>query len=99
MEISSNFILLHFAVNVNKKFAITYNKYGDYMYRRIRDLREDADLTQRQMAEILNCSQQVYSNYELGQRDIPTAVLIALAEYYNVSTDYILGLCDKKRHI
>ena len=52
------------------------------MYRRIRELREDADLTQMEMARVLNCSQQVYSNYELGQRDIPTAVLIALAAYY-----------------
>lgn len=67
------------------------------MYKRIRDLREDADLTQKQMAKILNCSQQVYSNYELGQRDIPTAVLIRLAKFHNVTTDYILGLTDKKR--
>lgn len=66
------------------------------MYRRIRDLREDSDLTQKQMAEVLNCSQQVYSNYELGQRDIPTAILIALAKYHKTSTDYILGLTDKK---
>lgn len=66
------------------------------MYRRIRDLREDNDLTQKQVAEILHCSQQVYSNYELGQRDIPTAVLIALAKYYHTTTDYILGLNDKK---
>lgn len=66
------------------------------MYRRIRDLREDNDLTQKQVAEILHCSQQVYSNYELGQRDIPTAVLIALAKYYHTTTDYILGLNDEK---
>lgn len=66
------------------------------MYRRIRDLREDNDLTQKQVAEILHCSQQVYSNYELGQRDIPTVVLIALAKYYKTSTDYILGLTDNK---
>lgn len=66
------------------------------MYRRIRDLREDSDLTQKQMAEVLNCSQQVYSNYELGQRDIPTVILIALAKYHKTSTDYILGLTDKK---
>lgn len=64
------------------------------MYKRIRDLREDADLTQKQMAKILNCSQQVYSNYELGQRDIPTAILIQLAKYYDTTTDYILGLSD-----
>lgn len=67
------------------------------MYQRIRDLREDRDLTQKQLAEILNCSQQVYSNYELGQRDIPTDILIKLARFYNVSADYILGLSDKAR--
>ena len=62
------------------------------MYRRIRDLREDHDLKQRQVAQYLNCSQQVYSNYELGQRDIPTDILIRLADLYQVSVDYILGL-------
>ena len=67
------------------------------MYRRIRDLREDRDLTQRELAEVLNCSQQVYSNYELGQRDLPTEILIHLARYYRVSTDYLLGLCDDPR--
>ena len=61
------------------------------MYRRIRDLREDRDLKQRQLADYLNCSQQVYSNYELGQRDIPTDVLIRLADFYHVSIDYLLG--------
>lgn len=61
------------------------------MYQRIRDLREDRDLKQRQIAEFLNCSQQVYSNYELGQRDIPTDVLIRLADFYKVSIDYLLG--------
>lgn len=66
------------------------------MYIRIRNLREDSDCTQAQIAKILNCSQQVYSNYELGQRDIPTDILIKLSEYYNVSTDYLLGLTDKK---
>lgn len=61
------------------------------MYQRIRDLREDHDWKQRQLAEYLNCSQQVYSNYELGQRDIPTDILIKLSRLYNVSTDYLLG--------
>lgn len=65
------------------------------MYQRIRDLREDHDLTQKQIAKELNCSQQVYSNYELGQRDIPTDILIKLARFYQVSTDYILGLSDE----
>lgn len=63
-------------------------------YIRIRDLREDHDLKQKDMAQILNCSQQVYSNYELGQRDIPTEILIRLSQYYNVSVDYILGLTN-----
>ena len=64
------------------------------MYKRIRELREDHDLTQKQMAKMLNCSQQVYSNYELGQRDIPTDILIKLSSFYNVSTDYILGISN-----
>lgn len=61
-------------------------------YQRIRDLREDHDLKQRELAEYLNCSQRVYSNYELGQRDIPTDILIRLSFFYDVSVDYILGL-------
>lgn len=61
------------------------------VYGRIRDLREDHDLLQRQLADYLNCSQRVYSNYELGQRDIPTDILIKLSNFYNVSIDYILG--------
>ena len=64
------------------------------IYRRIRDLREDHDLKQKDLAEILHCSQQVYSNYELGQRDIPTYVLIALSDFYKVSVDFILGISD-----
>lgn len=62
------------------------------MYRRIRELREDKDITQSKMAQILSCSQQVYSNYELGQRDIPTDILIKLSKFHDVSVDYILGL-------
>lgn len=61
------------------------------VYQRIRDLREDHDLKQREIALQLNCSQRAYSNYELGQRDIPTDVLIKLALFYNVSIDYLLG--------
>ena len=67
------------------------------MYRRIRDLREDLDLTQKQLAQALRCSQQVYSNYELGQRDIPTDILIKLSAFYNVSVDYILGISNNPR--
>lgn len=61
------------------------------MYKRIRNLREDHDLKQRELAEILSCSQRIYSNYERGDVDIPTDILIKLADYYRVSTDYILG--------
>ena len=64
------------------------------MYTRIRDLREDRDLKQREVAEYLNCSQQVYSNYELGQRDVPSETLIRLSRFYNVYVDYILSLTD-----
>ena len=64
------------------------------IYRRIRDLREDNDLTQKQVAKSLNCSKQVYSNYELGQRDISTDILIKLSLFYNVSVDYILELSN-----
>lgn len=69
------------------------------MYKRIRDLREDKDLTQRELAEALHCSQQVYSNYELGQRDIPTEVLIRLSDFYRVSVDYILGISDNPKRL
>lgn len=67
------------------------------MFRRIRDLREDRDMTQKEIAAKLNCSQQVYSNYELGQRDIPTDILIKLSKLYGVSVDYILGISDVPR--
>ena len=64
------------------------------MYRRIRDLREDADLKQRQLAEELNVAQTTYSDYERGALDIPTALLIKLAQKYAVSVDYLLELTD-----
>lgn len=60
-------------------------------YRRIRDLREDHDLTQRQLAAILHMPQPQYNRYEQGSRDIPTVVLIELADLYNTSTDFLLG--------
>ena len=66
------------------------------IYTRIRDLREDKDLSQREMGEILSCSQRGYSNYERGELDIPTEILIKLAKFHKTSTDYILGLTDKK---
>ena len=67
------------------------------MYQHIRDLREDKDMTQKQMAEILNCSQRIYSNYERGDVDVPTQILIKLAEFHNTSVEYLLGLPDEKK--
>lgn len=66
------------------------------LYFRIRELREDKDLTQKQVGEILSCSQRVYSNYERGDLDIPTEILIKLADFHNVSVDYILNRTDKR---
>ena len=66
------------------------------LYKRIRDLREDNDLTQKQMGDILSCSQRVYSNYERGELDIPTEILIKLADFHKVSVDYLLNRTDKK---
>ena len=66
------------------------------LYRRIKDLREDNDKTQKQLADYLGMKQPQYYRYENGQRDIPTDILIKLSKYYNVSVDYILGLTDKK---
>lgn len=66
------------------------------MYRRIRDLREDRDLLQKELADYLQCTQVSYSHYELGKRDIPTDVLIRLADYYQTSVDYLLGRTDVK---
>ncbi len=61
------------------------------MYKRIRDLREDKDMTQVQISKILQCSQRVYINYERGDIDIPTSVLIKLADFHDVSVDYLLN--------
>lgn len=66
------------------------------MYRRIRDMREDADLLQKDLAKLLQCTQVSYSHYELGKRDIPTDVLIKLAAFYDTSIDYLLGITDVK---
>lgn len=98
--INSHLPLFNFTAKCGKsQYCIL--QYGNIllvivMYIRIRNLREDSDITQAQMSKILNCSQQVYSNYELGQRDIPTDILIKLSKYYNVSIDYLLGLTNKK---
>lgn len=63
-------------------------------YKRIWELREDKDLRQKDIADYLSCSQRVYSNYERGDLDVPTEVLIKLSKYHGVSVDYLLGLTD-----
>lgn len=83
--------------------SITYSKlfYNLYkvikMYERIRNLREDKDLTQKQIGQLLNMSQTGYNQYEIGKNDVPTAILIKLAELYNTSTDYLLGLTNETK--
>lgn len=67
------------------------------MYPRIRDLREDRDLTQTQVAKMLSMSQTGYSKYETGKNDIPTAILIRLARFYGTSVDYLLGETEEPR--
>ena len=64
---------------------------------RIRDLREDADLTQKQIAEILLCDQSLYSKYERGERILPLDLAVKLADYYQVSLDYLVGRSDKRK--
>ena len=66
------------------------------MYQRIRALREDRDLTQKQIAQMLGMSQTGYSKYETGENDIPTAVLLKLADFYGTTTDYLLGRTEEK---
>lgn len=66
------------------------------MYKRIRDLREDRDMNQTEIAKILKMSQTGYSKYETGENDIPTSILIKLADFYDTSIDYLLGLTDCK---
>lgn len=64
------------------------------MFKRVRDLREDKDITQKQMAEYLQIHQTTYSDYELGKLNVPADVLIKLAKFYGTSIDYIVGLTD-----
>ena len=66
------------------------------MYPRIRDLREDKDITQTMLGDLIGMSQTGYSKYETGENDIPTSILIELANYYHTSVDYLLGITDKK---
>ena len=71
-------------------------KVDKMTYRRLRDLREDKDLTQKDIANILNISQRGYSHYETGNNDIPTEILIRLADFYDTSVNYLLGRTNNK---
>jgi DNA-binding XRE family transcriptional regulator len=86
-------IICAFSVLSRKESRLTMS----YQYRRIRDLREDEDLKQAYVAVKLHISQQTYQRYESGEREIPVHLLVELAELYDVSTDYLLGLTDHKR--
>lgn len=92
-----NDIIEQIVLKVNRTNCSLYNIYGDVMrFVRIRDLREDADLTQAEMGKAINLPQRTYAYYESGQRTIPPEVLIAIAKYHKTSVDYILELTDKK---
>ena len=73
--------------------------YAMYYYRRLRDLREDKELTQRDIAKLLNISQQHYSLYENGKNELPMHFFLVLAQFYNVSLDYLAGLTDTPRKL
>lgn len=72
-----------------------YNLIGDDMNLRIKDMREDRDLTQKQISEMLVCDQSLYSKYERREREIPLALIVTLADFYGVSVDYLIGRTDK----
>ncbi len=84
-------------VKSNRFFCVFIDMEEELIMSRIRDLREDRDLTQREMAEILNMSQTGYSKYETGENDIPTAILIRMADFFETSVDYLLGLTDEQK--
>lgn len=65
-------------------------------YKNLKRLREENEISQAHLARILHCTQRAYSYYETGERDIPTSILIALAKYYHVSVDFILGISDER---
>lgn len=75
-------------------YVLFYNLFGDEMKLRIKDLREDNDLTQKEVAKVLMCDQSLYSKYERGEREIPLSLLIKLADCYGTSLDYLTCRTD-----
>ncbi|MBO5153074.1 MAG: helix-turn-helix transcriptional regulator [Eubacterium sp.] len=92
-------ILDHFGLNVNSPYWSNIYLYrGDFLiYERIRNLREDLDMTQTDIANVLNISQRTYSRYENNERSIPIEVLSDLADFHKTSVDYLIGRTDEKR--
>ena len=86
---------MHFQLIITL-FAILINEVMTMYFKRIGDLRQDHDLTQQAVADLLNCQREVYRRYEKGIREIPVSYAIILAKYYNVTLDYLLELSDKK---
>ena len=88
-------------LNIQKRGAFTA-RIGDYtmqFYQRLRDTREDSDKSQKEIADLLQVSQQHYSMYERGERELPMHHFVTLARYYNVSLDYLAGLIDTPRKL
>lgn len=83
-----------FVLKVNRSLCTIYNLFGDEMKLRIKDLREDNDLTQKEIAKVLMCDQSLYSKYERGEREIPLSLLIKLADCYGTSLDYLTCRTD-----
>ena len=91
---------VHYSINVlpcQHQLVMKAGVHVDNYYPRIRDLREDHDLSQQDVADYLHMKQPQYSRYERGLRDIPTDILIRLAKLYKTSTDYILGLTNEPK--
>ena len=88
----------HFVLKINRTFRSEYTKSGDEMkkYERIRNLREDMDMTQSQVGEYLHISQRSYAHYEAGTREMPIEILIELADLFQVNLDYLVGRTDVK---
>lgn len=92
-----NIIMTHFVSKVNYTYCVMYNKNGDFMIiKRLKDLREDKDLKQQDLADYLGITRSAYSNYENGIREVPLTVLMKIADFYRVSVDYLLGRTDER---
>lgn len=92
------YIIEHFVLKINRTLRSEYTKSGDEMkkYERIRNLREDMDMTQSQVGEYLHISQRSYAHYEAGTREMPIEILIELADLFQVNLDYLVGRTDVK---